>query len=230
MNAILVTCEHGGNRVPREYAERFRGKGRILECHRGYDRGARELAKQFARRFDCPLVTATVTRLVADLNRSLGHRRLFSEFTEGLDAEAKAVLLRRYYEPYRRRVASIVKDLVDCGGSVLHLSVHSFTPSLGGVVRTADVGLLYDPARRKERVLCERWRDVLRQRRPELRIRRNYPYLGVSDSLVTWLRRRFRPGQYAAVELEVNQKFPDGPGPAWQRLRGDLVETLGQVI
>ena len=34
---------------------------------------------------------------------------------------------------------------------VLHVAVHSFTPVLHGERRNADVGLLYDPARPRER-------------------------------------------------------------------------------
>jgi hypothetical protein len=41
---------------------------------------------------------------------------------------------------------------------------------------------------------------------PAFRVRRNYPYLGGSDSLVTHLRRVHGERAYAGVELEVNQR------------------------
>ncbi len=36
---IVITCEHGGNRVPKLYRELFHGQRRLLESHRGYDPG-----------------------------------------------------------------------------------------------------------------------------------------------------------------------------------------------
>jgi predicted N-formylglutamate amidohydrolase len=94
--------------------------------------------------------------------------------------------------------------------------VHSFTPELNGKVRTADVGLLYDPTRDAERELCRRWQKALltqiaatRGDRTNIwsdyRIRRNYPYRGSSDGLTTTLRRVFPALAYIGIELEVNQ-------------------------
>ena len=38
--APALTCEHGGNRIPREYAHLFRGARAVLASHRGWDPGA----------------------------------------------------------------------------------------------------------------------------------------------------------------------------------------------
>ena len=56
---VLLTCEHGGNRVPAEFARLFRGKRNLLDSHRGYDPGALELARTCARRLKVPLHFAT---------------------------------------------------------------------------------------------------------------------------------------------------------------------------
>ena len=32
---LLLTCEHGGNTIPRAYAPLFRGASRVLASHRG---------------------------------------------------------------------------------------------------------------------------------------------------------------------------------------------------
>ena len=34
---IVITCEHGGNRIPALYRGLFHGQRRQLESHRGYD-------------------------------------------------------------------------------------------------------------------------------------------------------------------------------------------------
>lgn len=226
---ILVTCEHGGNRVPAEYARLFRGSRRLLATHRASDAGALEFARAMARRLDAPLVFSATTRLLVDLNRSLGHRRLFSEFTRELNADTKAAILAQHYTPYRQQVEGLVAKGVKRGERVLHLSVHSFTPELDGEVRNADVGLLYDPARKAERQFCRAWHAAIAAVRPDLRVRCNYPYRGVSDGLVTSLRRRFGARHYTGLELEVNQRWPSGDAREWRSLQHDLMETFCRV-
>lgn len=222
----LITCEHGGNDVPTAYARLFRGHRPLLATHRGYDAGALELARAFSRRLDAPLVYSTTTRLLVDLNRSPGHRRLFSEFTRDLASAEKEAILAQHYTPYRQRVETLVAEAIRRGERVLHLSVHSFTPELDGEVRNADIGLLYDPARRGERPFCHRWRSALASLRPGLRVRCNYPYRGASDGLVTSLRRRIAPNRYLGIELEVNQRWPLGDRQAWHGLRDDIIEAF----
>jgi predicted N-formylglutamate amidohydrolase len=221
---LILSCEHGGNRIPPRYAALFRGAKRALESHRGYDPGSLELARLMARQLRAPLVYSTVSRLLIELNRSPGHPRLFSEFSRPLDPAAREELVQRYYLPYRRRVTALVEEALRRGGRVLHVGVHTFTPDFEGVRRTADVALLYDPARRFERNVADRWLAALRRLRPDLELRRNYPYRGTSDGLTTILRRHFGP-RYAGIELEVNQSWP--MRSACRALQRNLALSLG---
>jgi predicted N-formylglutamate amidohydrolase len=185
----------------------FRGFARVLRTHRGYDPGALDMARDLARALQAPLVYATVSRLLVELNRSLHHRGLWSQATRGLSSDEKARIVERYYTPYRDRVLHIVGAAVRGGHRVVHISSHSFTPVLDGEVRDADVGLLYDPRRRGEVELVTRWKRALHERAPALRVRRNYPYAGTSDGLTTFLRAKFPAERYAGIELELNQKW-----------------------
>jgi hypothetical protein len=97
-------------------------------------------------------------------------------------------------------------------------------------VRTADIGLLYDPARRSETMFCERWQRTLRARAPELRVRRNYPYAGYNDGLTTYLRTRFEDRQYSGIELEINQRYSRGDPRVWTKLRGIVVAALCDTL
>src|SRR5205814_2232454 len=103
---------------------------------------------------------------------------------------------------------------------------HSFTPTLGGNVRRADVGLLYHPGRRGEVELCARWKESLAALAPGLRVRRNYPYAGKGDGLTSHLRRRFPADAYLGVELEINQRIVMAAGRRWTALRGALIDSL----
>jgi predicted N-formylglutamate amidohydrolase len=225
-DALLITCEHGGKRIPARYRTLFRGRRALLDSHRGYDPGALVMGRALARAFQVPLVASTVSRLVVDLNRSIGHPRLFSAATRGAPSLLRAEIVERHYLPYRAEVERLVTQAVGRGRRVIHIASHSFTPALDGKVRRADVGLLYHPARHGEAALCARWKASLAIIAPELRVRRNYPYAGKGDGLTSHLRLRFPPGAYVGIELEVNQKIVIEAGRRWTSLRRALVESL----
>lgn len=144
---IVVTCEHGGNRIPPQYAGLFRGWQRVLRSHRGFDAGALAMSRDLANELRAPLVASTMSRLLVDLNRSLSNPRAWSAATRPLQLAEKQRLIKRYYSPYHYKVATIVSDAIASGRRVIHVSSHSFTPVLDGHARMSDVGLLYDPAR-----------------------------------------------------------------------------------
>ena len=227
---IVVTCEHGGNRIPAEYADLFRRWHHILQSHRGYDAGALIMARDLARAMRAPLVASTVSRLLVDLNRSLSNPRVWSEATRSLPPADRQRVIQRYYAPYHRRVAATIDDAVTSGRRVIHLSSHSFTPVLNGHARTSDVGLLYDPERSGELVLAESWKTAFAEQVPDLRVRRNYPYAGNGDGLTRSLRRRFPPTRYIGIEFELNQTFVLGEEKPWRALRRSVVATLQAAL
>ncbi|MBW2494457.1 MAG: N-formylglutamate amidohydrolase [Deltaproteobacteria bacterium] len=203
---LVLSCEHGGNRVPRRYAGLFAGCEKVLASHRGWDPGALWLAKRLARAFDAPLHATTVTRLLVDTNRSEHHRGLFSPWSAPMSREERDLVLDRHYRAHRGALERRLRGLTEAGASVLHLAVHSFTPHWQGRVRHCDIGLLYDPQRKAERALCEQWQKLLLARSPGLRVRRNFPYRGAADGLTTHLRRQLPARTYLGVELELNQR------------------------
>ncbi len=225
-DALVITCEHGGCEVPALYESLFAGQEALLQTHRGWDRGALVLARELAEALKAPLFFATTTRLLIDLNRSIGHRQLHSEVTRSLPLAMRRDIAARHYQPYRDTVESKVARLVAAGQRVVHIASHSFTPELDGVVRQADVAWLYDPQRPGERVLADQWLAALARQRPDLKLRRNYPYEGKGDGLASLLRKRYSPDRYVGIELEVNQRFVIDGGRAWTALRRDIQKTL----
>jgi predicted N-formylglutamate amidohydrolase len=223
---VLVTCEHGGNRVPPGYRELFRGYEAVLDSHRGHDAGSLALARTLARRLRAPLHSATVTRLLVDLNRSLHHRNVFSELTRALPDTERQRIVQRFYLPYRHGVEHAIAAAVRDGFRVLHLSAHSFTPELDGYRRDADIGLLYDPRRQWERRLAAGIKTALRRHCPTLAVRRNYPYRGCADGFTTALRRDFADPRYAGIEIEINQRVVAGDAAAWRALRNCCAEAV----
>ncbi len=202
---LVVTCEHASKAAPFEYTHLFRGRETLLESHRVYDAGAWAFAEAFAAAFDAPVFSAPFTRLLADCNRSSRSRTLFSEISSPLDADVKRAILERCYRPFRTTVEDAIARFMAEGSSVLHLSVHSFTPVLDGVVRRCDIGLLYDPSRPSEASFCAAWRGGLAALLPGFRVRMNCPYRGTADGFTSLMRKRYGDPRYIGIELELNQ-------------------------
>lgn len=200
----ILTCEHGGHRVPVRWRELFVGAENVLQSHRGWDRGALSTYKTLVPEIADAAFHSTTTRLLVDLNRSLHHRSLFSEFTRVLPESQRREIILQHYLPYRERVADTIAKWRQADDTVIHLSIHSFTPVMDGHVRNADVGLLYDPGRELERTVCRQWCGRLKAVAPGCRVRLNYPYRGTADGLTKWLRQQ-HPAGYAGIELELNE-------------------------
>jgi predicted N-formylglutamate amidohydrolase len=225
-SALLLSCEHGGNRVPSAWKALFRGAGSVLATHRGYDPGALPLARALARRTGAPLFAVTVTRLLVDPNRSPRHPDVFSEFTRPLPREARRRLLARHHRPHRERVATAVAQRRAARLRVVHVAVHSFTPIWQGVPRRTDVGILYDPRREGERRFAARLRQEICRRAPGLTVHRNQPYRGRADGLPTALRRDHPASRYLGIELEVSQRLLAGGASGCRSLPRILAESL----
>jgi len=174
-------------------------------------------------------VASTVTRLLVDLNRSVGHRDLYSAATRRASPAEREEILRAHYRPYRERVEGLVAKAVARGRRVVHVSSHSFTPRLHGKVRRADIGLLCDPRRPAECTACERWKAELRHVAP-LRVRRNYPYYGSGDGLTSYLRQRHAADAYVGIELEINQAIVTGAERRWRRVRANVIDSLRRTL
>jgi predicted N-formylglutamate amidohydrolase len=204
---LILTCEHGGNRIPSRYRSWFESSPAraALAGHNGYDAGALALARALSRSTGAPLLFSTTSRLLIDLNRSPGNPRLFSRFVAGLSSQDRACLVERRLLAHRQEVEATVDVARRHGRKVLHVAVHSFTPCLDGAKRNADIGLLYDSKSARERAFAARWQAALKGIDPDLRVRRNYPYNGADDGLTRHLRRRYPAGGYLGFELEVNQ-------------------------
>ena len=228
--AVVVSCEHGGNRVPPRYREWFAGKEELLASHRGYDAGALAMARDLARALGAPLVASTTTRLLVDLNRSPRHRHLFSDWITAAPRGLKAEALALHYLPYRRRLEALVAAAVAAGRRVVHISSHSYTPILDTPVRNADVGILYDPRRPGEVALGARGIAALRADAPQLKVRRNDPDTGKSDGSCAALRRDYPAEKYIGIELEINQRHVAGDSAAWRAFRAHVVGALAHVL
>ncbi len=223
--SVLISAEHASRAVPELWRPLFAGREAVLETHRAWDPGTALFSRALAERVDAPRLAGRVTRLLVDLNRSMGHPRHFSEFSRDLKPAQKAQLIERYWRPHWQAYRAAIERHP---GQTLHIACHSFTPVLDGRLRRTDIGLLYDPSRVPERAFCRGLARRLRERLPALRVRMNDPYRGSSNGLGQQHRRRYGPERLVTVELEINQALLGRRD--WADLREGLLETLSAAL
>jgi len=201
---IIISCEHAGREIPEKYRSYFASRLDIIESHRGWDPGAWEVAGYMGKKMKVPCFACQTTRLLIEVNRSLNHGQLFSEFSNKMPAEMKTELIDNIYFPYRASVEAAIRNSRQ---PVLHLSIHSFTPVLDNKERDLEVGLLFDPDRSNEFSFCEDFATKLEKALKGFRIKFNEPYRGVDDGFTTYLRTQFDNEFYRGIEIEINQRL-----------------------
>ena len=202
---IILSCEHAVNTIPPEFERYFTEHSALLNSHRGIDFGAAAIARHLSQSLNCYLLSATISRLLIDYNRTLNQPGCFSEISKNSPDALKQTLIESYYQPYRQQIIKQINTSIAEGYQVWHLSIHSFTPVMDGVVRETDIGILYDPARESEKRLVRRWQQLLKSHDKHWRTRLNYPYKGTADGFTTHLRSEYADSDYLGIEMECNQ-------------------------
>ncbi len=229
---LVLTCEHALDHIPTRHRAIATRVAKQRGTHWAYDLGALKVAKALARKLGAPLFSGSISRLLLDLNRSEHHPKLLSAQAKGLSDAEQIELIDRFYRPHWHRVhTAIAAALAVKSARVLHIAVHSFTPVWRHVDgrtthRKADVGLLYDPRRKAERIFAGHWQEALARQAPEWSVRKNYPYLGRADGLPTATRRLWPEDRYMGFELELNQRCLAKP----KKLIDDLTLSLQALL
>jgi predicted N-formylglutamate amidohydrolase len=225
---LIATCEHATAAIPVPYDELIAGARHLLDTHRACDIGAREVCLALDEMAD-GVVYGECSRLLIDLNRSPRHPGLFSDFSRDLSRPEKEKVVQRWYVPFRSTALSAVRQTIARHGAVLHLSVHSFTPVLNGMVRSSDIGILYDPRRQGEKDFARHLAKEMLAVDRHLSVRMNYPYRGVADGHTTALRRLFDGESYLGIEIEINQRLL-GDDRGRSAMGKFLAEALSRLV
>lgn len=177
-----------------------------LNSHMGFDKGALEIYHILKGKFSDFSVFTDISRLLADTNRILTSKTLFSKYTKSLHDDIRKRILEEYYYPYRASVENSLSYYTSQGENIVHISVHTFTPILDNVIRKNDIGLLFDPENTPEKEFCMMWKKAIEKYHPGISVMFNYPYTGYKEGLTKYLREHF-PERYAGIELEINQQI-----------------------
>jgi predicted N-formylglutamate amidohydrolase len=245
--AFLVTCEHGSNQIPSWLTEFF-VQSPVLDAaaldgaadSENCDLGALDAASHFAKQLRCPLIAAKYSPAVVDVNRSLSQRGVISPVTRDLPKSLRQRIVAEIHEPFRKEVETAVERLLRKDDLVIHLSVHSFAtfepnspdPTVEDrslTARRTDLGLLYDPSREYELALCMDWFDDLYYALPMLRVRRNYPRRGTTESLIRSFRQKYSPDSYLGIELELNRAWCVRDVPVRKKVFSGIAKSLIRI-
>lgn len=140
----LLIAEHAGNKVPAPWRDLGLAEP-YLATHFAVDLGIDALTRRLSRRLQAPAVVAHYSRLFLDYNRPVeewDHMRpdLGGIPVPGnLDPSDNDRRLRRQvgWAPLEQAIADGVS------GRKALVSIHSFTPVMGGVRRNVDIGILW---------------------------------------------------------------------------------------
>ncbi len=202
--SVVIVCDHASNWVP-PVLEGLGLPAAELERHIAWDPGALPLARKLAQRLDAPLVHATVSRLVLDVNRDPEHAGsivTISEDTEipgnrALPTQERLHRVRCIYEPYHERLTRVIDAQAARHPDLAVVSVHSFTPVYRGLARPWHMGVLSAD----DRQIADPLLTVLRAE-PDLNVGDNQPY-GPGDGVYHTLDRHCGARKVRSVLIEV---------------------------
>ena len=223
---LALTCEHASHALPAEYGT-LGLDVEMLRDHIGWDIGAAAVARELAQGFRAPLVESAYSRLLIDCNRDLGDHDLIAGESHGvhvpgngdIDEAARDRRVRDFYQPYHDAIDDM---LASCARSVLLLSVHSFTPSLGGNTRDFDIGVLYDDHEEHAENL---FRTLALQ---GFSVRRNEPYSAL-EGLIFSARSHGQRHGVPYLEIEINNGLLRSGGET-ASIATRIAAALGKVI
>lgn len=227
---VVLICEHASHFIPPEYD----GLGLSDEArlsHAAWDIGALDMAKCLSTQMHAPLVAGQVSRLVYDCNRPLEAPDCIPARSEVFDIPGNTNLdeteRRRRFNTVHTPFHNAVNDVIEqqrarCGGPVMIVTIHSFTPVYHGERRLLDIGYLHDKTASAANAAVQ-----IEQDRATYRTAVNEPY-AARDGVTYSLAKHAEARGLHNVMIEVRNDLIDTPSKA-EAMATHLAETLTQV-
>ncbi len=203
-NPVILICEHASACIPPEY-DRLGLTPDLQRSHIAWDPGAFSVARTLSDRLDAPLIYQTVSRLLYDCNRPPDAESAIPSVSEiydipgnrNLSPGEKAQRVKRFYQPFQRALADLIKERSGGTHEPVLVTVHTFTPNYAGQQRHVDVGVLHDVDSRLADAVLAVMQDT-----PDLDVRRNEPY-GPEDGVTHTLAEHAIPNHLLNVMVEI---------------------------
>lgn len=225
---LLLVCDHASRTIPAALA----GLGldrQALDRHIAWDIGAAPLTRALARRLEAAAVLAGYSRLVIDVNRQPGDPQSIVESSDGtvipgnraLGIAELAARAETFHWPYHHVVDQAFARLRRIGPEPVLVSVHTFTPCLGGAPRPWDVGILWNHDPRLAVPLI----DLLR-REPGLCVGDNEPYSGRELAYTLNLHAGAAGLPNAAIEVRQDHCATETGVARWAELLAGVITRI----
>ncbi|MBD3786980.1 MAG: N-formylglutamate amidohydrolase [Sphingomonadales bacterium] len=211
---FIFVCEHASNAFPARWGDLGLGP-EARGAHIAWDPGALGLARALAGALDGPLVAATASRLIYDLNRPPHAPGAMPARSETYDIPGNAAITTEdrlarteaLYLPFHEALGGLIAQRLARGLAPVLVTVHSFTPVWFGQPRAVELGVIHDADPRLAQALVAEARGAL-----TLDTRLNEPY-SAADGVTHTLARHATPMALPHAMIE---------------LRNDLIATQAQ--
>jgi predicted N-formylglutamate amidohydrolase len=122
-----------------------------LDRHIAWDIGVAGLGSAVSKRLDAIFIHQRYSRLVIDCNRAPGDPGSIAAVSDetaipgnmALGADDREERRRAIFQPYQDFIGKVLDDRVAAGQPTILVSLHSFTPSMGGLPRPWRFGVLH---------------------------------------------------------------------------------------
>lgn len=201
----VIVCEHASNDFTTGDGLPARNLGldpAQREAHIAWDPGALGLAQGLSRLLDAPLIRATASRLIYDLNRPPNAAGAMPEKSEihaipgnlALSPDERLSRTEAHYLPFHGALFALLSRRLAVGKPTALITVHSFTPVYFGTPRAVELGIIHDEDARLARAIAARPTGLV--------TRLNEPY-SAADGVTHTLALHATPLGLAHAMLEI---------------------------
>lgn len=159
----VIVCEHASNNFGAA-AGALGLNSAQQQAHIAWDPGALGLAKGLSAALDAPLIHATASRLIYDLNRPphvAGAMPARSEVHDipgnlALSPEQRLSRTEAHYLPFHAALFALLSRRLASGKPTALITIHSFTPVYFGTQRAVELGIIHDSDDRLAKAIAAR--------------------------------------------------------------------------
>lgn len=226
---LLFTSDHNGSAIP----TKLKNLGvplNELRRHVAYDIGIDAVAHALSARFNAALIVSNYSRLVIDCNRHPGAAGSIPSISDNtvipgnknLSDNDIADRKHEIFDAYHSSIGKQITIMCRENKNPILISLHSFTPVIGGQFRPWEIGVLWKDDKRLSAPLIKRMRD-----QKELNIGDNKPYSGSEPAGYT-VDYHVEPLSLLSVAIEFRQDLIEFESGAvrWANVFGDALDHV----
>lgn len=231
---FVLVCDHASNRIP----ERYEGLGLSAVDrlrHIAWDPGALAVSLAMIALLDCPLIHATVSRLVIDCNRTHGAPDLIPPTSEDTEIPGNQLVgdnerarrIAEFHDPFHAALDAVLDARAARGEGSILVAMHSFTPVYRGVARPWPVGVVHGLDTTFSRAVF----NAMAAAEPALNVGWNEPYAALNG--VTYTLEHHGDGRglvSTMLEIRHDQILTRDGVARWARLIAQSLETARQAL